>query len=74
MTTDGRKKRNPEAERLRRRLRKALAEYIHSEGCSCCENTKEHDKAATKLANLLNVPKYKDGSGHDFDRYRRKDK
>lgn len=51
---------------LRKELRKALGEYIESEGCSCCENIEDHKEAAEKLAKLLNVPKYKDGSGYDF--------
>lgn len=57
---------------LRKKLRKALAEYMWSEGCSCCESTDNHAEHKETLAKLLNVPKYPDGSGYDFDRYRAK--
>lgn len=41
-----------------------------SEGCSCCRNEEKHEKAARRLGKLLNVPKYGDGSGYDFNRFR----
>lgn len=46
-------------------LRKAVANYMCSEGCGCCrgDNHEENKKA---LAELLNVPPYFDGSGYDF--------
>ena len=47
-------------------LRCYLAEYIYSEGCGCCEDHERHEEYANKLGKLLNVPKYKDGSGHNF--------
>ena len=58
-----------EAAKLRKLLRSALADYMWSEGCSCCEGM-DHSKHAEQLARLLNVPKYDDGSGYDFARYR----
>jgi hypothetical protein len=51
-------------------IRTALADYMRSEGCSCCEDTDTHKEAGARLAKLLRVPRYKDGSGYDFDRYR----
>lgn len=51
-------------------IRRALADYMWSEGCSCCQNTEEHEKAAKRLAELLNVPTYPDGSGYDFSQFR----
>lgn len=51
------------------KIRKVLADYINSEGCSCCENTEEHKIAKKKLAELLDVPKYKDESGYDFNKF-----
>ena len=57
---------------LRHLIRKALADYMASEGCSCCERHDAHQEAADELAKLLNVPKYKDGSGRDFLRFRSK--
>lgn len=53
----------------RDRLRTAVADYMRSEGCSCCRGSK-HDEHAEVLGRLLRVPKYADGSGRDFYRYR----
>lgn len=58
--------------KLRLDLRHVLADYMHSEGCSCCEDVVKHSEHKAQLAKLLNVPKYDDGSGYDFDRYRKK--
>ena len=53
-------------------LRQAIADYMWSEGCGCCGNPDGHKKASARLAKLLKVPKYKDGSGYDFGKYRSK--
>jgi len=50
-------------------VRQALADYIRSEGCTCCQNIEEHKKAAKRLAELLDVPPYDDGSGYDFYKF-----
>ncbi|MEK6879393.1 MAG: hypothetical protein AABY22_07295 [Nanoarchaeota archaeon] len=50
-------------------IRTALADYIKSEGCSCCRNIDEHNIAEEKLGKLLKIPKFKDGSGYDFWKY-----
>ena len=50
-------------------IREAFANYVVSEGCSCCRNEEEHDEARSRLGKLLHVPKYADGSGYDFCRY-----
>ena len=47
-------------------IRRALADYIASEGCSCCEDGDEHKEAKIRLAALLDVPLYDDKSGYDF--------
>lgn len=54
-------------------LRNAFADYVRSEGCSCCQDTKKHDKAARRLGTLLRVEPYADGSGFDFTKYRTPD-
>ena len=54
---------------IRKTIRKAVANYIQSEGCSCCSNIEEHGKAKKKLAKLLNVPKYGDDSGYNFSKF-----
>jgi hypothetical protein len=51
-------------------LRRAVADYMWTEGCGCCESHPEHQEAAAKLAALLEVPPYKDKSGYDFQRFR----
>lgn len=61
-------KRNPEWLKLQA-IRQAFADYVRSEGCSCCRNTEAHEKAAALLAKLLHVPKFKDGSGYDFTKF-----
>jgi hypothetical protein len=51
-------------------LRTAVADYMHSEGCCCCRNQEAHERHEAVLGKLLKVPKYKDGSGYDFGKYR----
>lgn len=51
-------------------LRRALADYVVSEGCSCCRNEAAHSEAAERLGKLLRVPRYSDGSGRNFVKYR----
>lgn len=53
-------------------IRKAVADYMGSEGCSCCSDRDAHKKHEATLAKLLRVPKYSDGSGFDFTRYQTK--
>ena len=50
-------------------IRQAVADYVFSEGCSCCEGH-DHDDHKAVLAKLLNVPKYDDGSGYDFFKFK----
>ena len=50
-------------------IRRALADYMASEGCSCCRNQEAHKKAEAELAELLQVPAYDDDSGYDFGRF-----
>ena len=49
-------------------LRAAVAQYMSSEGCSCCEGP-DHDEHKAVLAKLLHVPPYGDGSGYNFGKY-----
>lgn len=50
-------------------VRQAFADYYKSEGCSCCRDTNNHNKAENKLAELLNPDAYDDGSGFDWYKY-----
>lgn len=56
----------PRLEQFKEQVRQVFADYYASEGCSCCRNEEEHDKAKKKLAELLDVPMYEDGSGPNF--------
>lgn len=49
--------------------RNALADYMGSEGCSCCRSEERHDEAAKRLAALLRVPQYSDASGFNFRKF-----
>lgn len=51
-------------------IRRAIADYMQSEGCSCCGDYDSHIKHKAALGKLLRVRKYSDGSGHDFSLYR----
>ena len=53
-------------------IRRAVADYMRTEGCDCCQDSDGHNKAEKRLAKLLNVPPYDDHSGYDFSRFRTK--
>ena len=53
-------------------IRAALADYVYAEGCSCCCNIDAHQDAKSRLAKLLSVRPYTDGSGWEFERSRSK--
>lgn len=50
-------------------LRKAIANYMESEGCSCCRDNEKHDFNKEVLSILLSVKKYDDNSGYNFYKY-----
>ena len=52
-------------------IRTAVADYMWSEGCSCCQGS-QHDAHAATIAKMLRVRPYADGSGFNFQRYRTK--
>jgi methionine aminopeptidase len=52
------------------KIRTAIADYMKSEGCSCCQDAAAHEANTKRLANLLGVPLYKDGSGYNFTPFR----
>ena len=51
-------------------IRQAVATYLWSEGCSCCRSN-NHDENGERLAVLLGVKKYDDGSGYDWESVRK---
>lgn len=52
-------------------VRQAVADYMYSEGCSCCRSS-NHDENGERLAKMLKVKKYADKSGYDWFKYRSK--
>ncbi len=54
-------------------IRQALADYMMSEGCSCCEG-RNHDEHKAVLGKLLKVPMYSDKSGYNFSKFRTEEK
>lgn len=60
------------ATRFTSKIRAAVANYMASEGCGCCEDVAVHEKHEEELAKILRVPKYKDGSGYNFSKFRSK--
>ena len=55
-------------------IRRAVADYMRSEGCSCCRDSEAHTEHEARLAKMLRVPKYEDGSGFNFSRFETKRK
>ncbi len=58
-----------ETQKFRKELRQAVALYMSSEGCSCCQGS-EHYKHKELLAKLLKVKQYPDKSGFNFNKYK----
>ena len=56
------------------KVRQALADYIYSEGCNCCQDVEAHREHRVVLARLLNVPAHeKQQDYHDFSPFRTKE-
>ena len=53
----------------RKTTRQAVADYMSSEGCSCCEDRDNHKRHEKRLAKLLKIPMYKDGSGCNYQKF-----
>ena len=53
-------------------IRTAIANYMRSEGCTCCRDNEKHDEHTKRIAELLNVPPYDDDSGYDFSPFQTK--
>jgi len=53
-------------------VRRAVANYIRSEGCGCCGDYEVHKQDEDRLGEVLCVPKYKDGSGRNFSKFQSK--
>lgn len=56
-----------------KKVRSAVANYMRSEGCSCCRDSDAHFVHENILGKLLNVPRYKDESGRNFKKFETRD-
>ena len=52
------------------KIRAAVADYMWSEGCSCCRDIDAHKVNEAKIAALLDVPAHEDGGGFNFDKFK----
>ena len=50
-------------------IRSAIANYMRSEGCGCCEDRDGHRAHKAIIAKMLKVPMYSDKSGYDFGKF-----
>ena len=50
-------------------MRRNFADYVKTEGCSCCQDVDGHKKAEKNLAKILKPDAYEDGSGFDWHKY-----
>ena len=57
-------------ERERAEVRFAVAQFIRSEGCSCCESS-DHEEHENMLARLVGAARYDDDSGWDWSPFLR---
>jgi len=56
--------------KLRDQLRVAVADYMYSEGCSCCQNEELHREDTKLLGELLDVPKFAESDVPNFRMFR----
>ena len=57
-------------ESLKTLLRRAVADYMASEGCGCCADVEKHEQDMNRLGELLDVPMYDDRSGYNFSQFK----
>ena len=50
-------------------IRAAVADLVRARGCGCCGGGDKWDDAIARLADILEVETYGDGSGYDFTPY-----
>jgi len=55
-------------------VRRLVADYMASEGCSCCRSIDKHRENTEALGKLLKVKPYSDGSGFNFAPFRTPEK
>lgn len=58
---------------LKREARRLVCDYTRFEGCSCCRDIENHERVQDELGRLLDIPRFDDDSGVDFNKYRSKE-
>lgn len=54
---------------FKNKVLEAVANYMWSEGCSCCRDIDAHKEHKEALAKLLDVLPHEDNSGYDFSKF-----
>ena len=59
-------------EEFKKEVRELIANYMRSEGCSCCQDWEGHAKNKKRLGELLDCGKYDGEDEYDFYQYQTK--
>jgi hypothetical protein len=54
----------------KKELRRMVADLLAASGCGCCSDREGWERAQAELAKVLRVPKWLDGSGFNFSKFR----
>jgi len=60
---------NMTVEEFKKVIRELIANYMRSEGCTCCQDLEEHADVKRRLGELLNCGKYNDEDEYNFYQY-----
>ena len=56
-------------EEFKKLVRELIANYMRSEGCSCCQDIEEHADVKRRLGELLDCGKYDGEDNYNFYQY-----
>jgi len=56
-------------EEFKKEVRELIANYMRSEGCTCCQDLEEHTDVKRRLGELLDCGKYNDEDEYNFYQY-----
>ena len=56
-------------EDFKKEVRELIANYMRSEGCTCCQDIEEHKKVKRRLGKLLDCGKYDGEDEYNFYQY-----
>ena len=60
-------------EEFKKEILELIANYMRSEGCTCCQNREEHEDVKRRLGELLDCGKYDGEDEYNFNQYTTKD-